>query len=522
MLRIGIDVGGTHTDAVLLDGDSVVASTKALTSADVLTGILNALEDILSDRPGIEASVEAVMLGTTQFTNAVVERRELAEVAAIRIAAPSGRGLPPKIGWPDDIARCLGEHVYNLQGGYLYDGWPMAELQDTEVAAVIRDLKQKKVEAVSIASAFSPMNPAPELALAERIRAALPDTHITLSHQFGRLGLLERENAALLNASLLRFADRVVTSFVSAIRQRGLDCRFFVSQNDGTLMDAEFARQFPALTFASGPTNSLRGACKLTGLDNAIVVDIGGTTSDIGVLQDGFPRESNVVIDVGGVRTNFRMPDILAIGLGGGSLVEDGGQKIGPRSVGHRLVKDGLVFGGKTLTATDIVVASGQVSIGDPSRVATLDAEIVRTASRQIAAMLNLGIEKMKPSSDPLPVVLVGGGAVLVTEQLVAASEMLRPEHAGVANAIGAAIAQIGGETERLVSYDKVARQDAIKQVTDEATSAAIKAGAEPASIRVADIEETSMSYMAGNTTRVRVKVVGNIAGLSATVKASQ
>ena len=85
--------------------------------------------------------------------------------------------------------------------------------------------------------------------------------------------------------------------------------------------------------------------------------------------------------------------------------------------------------------------------------------------------MLNLGIEKMKPSSDPLPVVLVGGGAVLVTEKLAAASEMLRPEHAGVANAIGAAIAQIGGETERLVSYDKTARRDAIETVTAEATA---------------------------------------------------
>ncbi|MGB5354186.1 MAG: hydantoinase/oxoprolinase family protein [Woeseia sp.] len=519
MLRVGIDVGGTHTDAVLLDGDDVVASTKALTSADVLGGILNALEAILSERPGVEESIEAVMLGTTQFTNAVIERRELAEVAAIRIGAPSGRGLPPKIGWPDDIARCLGENVYTLRGGYLFDGWPIAEMDDREINALISDLKHKKVEAVSIASAFSPMNPEPELALEKRIRAALPHAHITLSHKIGRLGILERENAALLNASLLSFADGVVTSFVSAVRQRGLNCRFFVSQNDGTLMDAEFARTFPALTFASGPTNSIRGACKLTGLENAIVVDIGGTTSDIGVLQDGFPRESNVVIEVGGVRTNFRMPDILAIGLGGGSLVAEGGREVGPRSVGHRLVKEGLVFGGKTLTATDIVVASGKADIGDASLLSGIDADTVVTATKRIAALLNLGIEKMKPSSDPLPVILVGGGAMLVTEKLMAASEMLRPEHAGVANAIGAAIAQIGGETERLISYDRIAREDAIQNVTAEATAAALKAGADAATIRVADIEETSMSYMAGNTMRVRVKVVGEIAGLAGTTR---
>ncbi len=517
MLRIGIDVGGTHTDAVLLDGDAVIASTKALTSADVTTGILDALETILTEHRGIEDTVEAVMLGTTQFTNAVIERRELAEVAAVRIGIPSGTGIPPKIGWPDDVARSLGDNVYMIRGGYLYDGWALAELDDAEMDAVVGDLKAKKVDAVAISSAFSPMNPEPEQILAKRIRAAMPNTRITESHKIGRLGILERENAALLNASLLGFADRVVSSFVDAIRQRGLTCRFFVSQNDGTLMDAEFARQFPALTFASGPTNSLRGACKLTGLDDAIVVDIGGTTSDIGILQDGFPRESSIVIEVGGVRTNFRMPDILALGLGGGSLVTEGGDKVGPRSVGHALVEEGLVFGGDTLTATDIVVATGNVTIGDSSRVADLDRDLVSSAVRQMTGMLNAGIEKMKPSSDPLPVVLVGGGAVLVTEKLDAASEMLTPEHAGVANAIGAAIAQIGGETERMVSYDKTPRKQAIEEVTREATSIALAAGADSSTIRMADIEETSISYMAGNTTRLRVKVVGDIGSIGGT-----
>ncbi len=515
MLRIGIDVGGTHTDAVLLDGDAVVASTKALTSADVLSGILEALETILSEVPGQEASVEAVMLGTTQFTNAVIERRELSEVAAIRIGAPSGNGLPPKIGWPDDIAGCLGHNTYSLRGGYLYDGWPIAELDDAEIESVIADLVVKKVEAVSISSAFSPMNPGPEEHVGERIRAALPNIRVTLSHTLGRLGILERENAALLNTSLLDFADRVVSSFVEAVRQRGLTCPFFVSQNDGTLMHAEFARSFPALTFASGPTNSLRGASMLTGLSDAIVVDIGGTTSDIGILQGGFPRESNVVIEVGGVRTNFRMPDLLALGLGGGSLVTEGGASVGPRSVGHRLVTDGLVFGGDTLTATDVIVAAGKAHIGDLGLVSQLDPAVIATTTARITEMLNLGIEKMKPSSDPVPVVLVGGGALLATHQLAAASEMLRPQHADVANAIGAAIAQIGGEAERLVSYERTTRAEAIATVSAEAVETAVAAGAERASIRVADIEEIAMSYMAGSTTRLRVKVVGEIAGLT-------
>ncbi|MEO0615600.1 MAG: hydantoinase/oxoprolinase family protein [Pseudomonadota bacterium] len=515
MRRIGIDVGGTHTDAVLLEGDTVIATTKALTSADVLTGIMTALETLIADAAFDPADIEAVMLGTTQFTNAVIERRELTEVAAIRIGMPSGDGLPPKVGWPDDIARALGDRVYMLRGGYLYDGRPIAKTHEREIERVVDDLVDKRVEAVAIASAFSPMNPEPELDLARRIEAVLPDTRITMSHRIGRLGLLERENAALLNASLLSFADGVVAAFIEGIRARGLMCRFFVSQNDGTLMDAEFARQFPALTFASGPTNSLRGASRLTGLDDAIVIDIGGTTSDIGVLQGGFPRESNVVIEVGGVRTNFRMPDILAIGLGGGSLVAEDGATVGPRSVGHRLVSEALVFGGDTLTATDIAVAEGAAEIGDASRVAGLGGDTIAAARATMNDMLARGVDTMSPGEQPLPVVLVGGGAILATS-FETAGALVNPEQAGVANAIGAAIAQIGGEAERLVANDEQNRDANLQKICELATAQALRAGARPDTLRVADIEETAMSYMDGNMARVRVKVVGEIAGLGA------
>ena len=149
----------------------------------------------------------------------------------------------------------------------------------------------------------------------------------------GGLGLIERENAAILNASLLNFAQRVVTALVRSSQHLGLVCPVYVSQNDGTLIDLDKVSAFPALTFASGPTNSIRGAWALTDLSDAIVIDVGGTTSDLGVLKNGFPRQSNLVIDVGGVRTNFRMPDVLAMCLGGGSLIGRGGAQCGPQSV---------------------------------------------------------------------------------------------------------------------------------------------------------------------------------------------
>ena len=510
-MRIGIDVGGTHTDAVVLDAQEVVASTKVLTSANVKDGVINALDEILANSSVDRTAIEAVMIGTTQFTNAVVARRELAPTAIIRIALPSGEMVPPMIDWPEDIAAALGRHVYMIHGGRTYDGFPIAPLADDEIDKAVDDIAAKGIGHIAVAGVFSPSDPGQEEYVAERIRHRLPTARVTQSHNIGRMGLLERENAALLNASLLPLADKVVQSFAGALKDRQIDCPFYISQNDGTLMSAEFAAEFPALTFASGPTNSLRGASLLTQLTDAVVVDIGGTTSDIGVLQGGFPRQSNIAIEVGGVRTNFRMPDIQSIGLGGGSLVQDDGATIGPQSVGYRLVTDGLVFGGETLTTTDIIVAAGTSDIGDAGKVSDLDPGLVETAVDKIHSIVDNGIDQMKSSRDPVPVVLVGGGAVLVSKSLDTASEIHRPEHSGVANAIGAANAQVGSETERIVSYRRIPRDKVLNEMTSQLQDELAAAGAESDSIKIADIEETAISYMADESTRIRIKMVGDL-----------
>lgn len=517
-MRIGIDVGGTHTDAVLVEGLRIVASCKELTSADVLTGVKAALANLRGQAGGQADSLpdlDAVMLGTTQFTNAVVERRELAPIAAIRIGAPSGRGLPPGCGWPYDIRAALGENAYTLPGGFLYDGKPLAPEDPAAVERCIADIQAKGISNIAIASAFSPANAEPELRLAEQIRKAIPHALITLSHQVGRLGILERENAAMLNAALKPFATRVVEAFEGALKEFGITCPLFISQNDGTLMDAKFVREFPALTFSSGPTNSLRGAARLTGIEEAIVVDIGGTTSDIGVLRGGFPRESNRAVDVGGVRTNFRMPDIMAIGLGGGSLVSDDGRTIGPQSVGHNLVTQALVFGGDTLTTTDIVVAAGMADVGDASKVAHLPKETITNALATMRTMLEDNIRLMKPDKQPLPVILVGGGAIIAPADLSPASQVMIPENSGVANAIGASIALVGGEIEIFADFREEPREEAVARAKAQACDVAVSAGGEEASIRVTEIEETPIPYMDDGVTRIRVKVVGDLAGLS-------
>lgn len=510
-LRVGIDVGGTHTDAVLLEGNAVIAATKARTTEDIESGVVTALETVLAESGRSRADVAGVMIGTTQFTNAIIERRELTETAVVRIALPSGRGVPPKLDWPRDIAAALGDHVYMLHGGRRFDGKPLADPVDAEIAATINDIERKGLRSVSVASAYAPLDPQPELDFAARLNDRLPDVQVVMSHTIGSHGILERENAAALNAALLPFADRVIRSFERALADRGLDCPMFISQNDGTLMTTAVARIFPALTFSSGPTNSLRGASTLTGLSEAVVVDIGGTTSDVGVLRSRFPRESNLGVEVGGVRTNFRMPDIVAIGLGGGSLVSSDGRAIGPQSVGYRLQEEGIAFGGSTLTATDIVVAGGGAELGARSRLSGISREVIERASRRMHDMIDATIDRMRTSRQPVPVILVGGGAILVTGDLPSAAEIFRPDHAGVANAIGAGNAEVGGEAELLATARSLSREEAIEEATREASARALAAGAIESTLRRVDVEETQLSYMAEATARIRVRVVGQL-----------
>lgn len=511
-MRIGIDVGGTHTDAVVIDGGKLVYAHKTQTTADVAEGIVQALARLLDDIGPRRPSIEAVMLGTTQFTNAVIERRGLAAVAAIRIGLPTGAELPPMVGWPEDAVRAVGQSVYMLPGGRFHDGQKACVPSDAEMDAVIGDIAAKRLSTVSISSVFSPMSPQPELLLADRLREAIHGVRVTVSHEIGRLGLLERENAAILNASLLDLAQEVIDSFEGAMARHGLDCPFFISQNDGTLMRAGFARRFPVLTVAAGATNSIRGAAHLTGLKEAIVVDIGGTTTDIGVLRGGLPRESNRPITTGGIRTNFRMPDLLVLGLGGGSLVCDDGCRIGPQSVAHRLHEEAMVFGGNTLTATDVTVAAGDALLGEPARVRKLPRTLVDNAMTTMRDMLSEGVMRMTAAKAGLPVVLVGGGAILGTRG-VSGLHTVRPCHGDVANAIGAASATIGGEAERIVSLsnnDRSARSKLVRLATERA----VAAGADRNTVRVADIEEVPLGYMREALSRVKVKVVGEIAGI--------
>ncbi|MEE9273062.1 MAG: hydantoinase/oxoprolinase family protein [Robiginitomaculum sp.] len=509
--RIGVDVGGTNTDAALMLGREVVASQKMPTTENVSDGIINAILSVFDQSNVNAGDIKCVMIGTTHFTNAFVERKKLLNVGIVRIAAPAARGVPPLIDWPEDFVSVIGSHIHNVRGGYNYDGRINSELDEKAIVLAAKDFKSKGLKAIAISGLFSPVKSDMEDRAAQIIREEMPDVSITLSSRIGKMGLLERENAAIMNASLSNLSTKVVRSFRNALKTLNISAPFYISQNDGTLMSADYVEKYPVLTFASGPTNSMRGAAYLSGFKNAIVADIGGTTTDIGVLVGGFPRESSVNVDIGGVRTNFRMPDIIAIGLGGGSLVQSFPLNIGPQSVGYRLLEDALVFDGDQLTASDIAVAAGYANFGDKSKVKHLAKKMVENAVEEIHNILSQGVDRMKTSSEPVPLILVGGGSVLINRDIKGVSEVIIPENAGVANAIGASIAQIGGEVDRVYSYEKNGREATIAQAIEDAKAVAIEAGAEPDGIEVTEIEELPIQYMPGEAVRIRVKVAGNL-----------
>lgn len=397
-----------------------------------------------------------------------------------------------------------------MKGGYEYDGRLISELDENRILEIAHELKEHKIEAVAISSVFSTVNDTHEKKAAELIQSVI-DIPITISSEVGFLGLLERENAAMINAILTTVGQRTADGFSEALKENGLDVKVYMCQNDGTVMSVEYSKRFPVLTIACGPTNSIRGGSFLSKMKNAIIVDVGGTTTDVGVLMNEFPRESMIAVDIGEIRTNFRMPDIHSIGLGGGSIIRINGDDItiGPDSVGFLVTEKSLCFGGDIFTATDVAVGLGMVDIGDKSKV-KVPHEILEKAAAKIKEIVEICIDSMKTSVQDELVILVGGGSILLPESLIGASKVIKPNHFGVANAIGAAISQVSGSSDKVFSLTATTRDEAVQISKDLAIKDAILAGADPETVSILSVEEVPLAYL-GNALKIRSKAVGNL-----------
>ncbi|MER9185250.1 hydantoinase/oxoprolinase family protein, partial [Mesorhizobium sp. M0767] len=334
-LFLGIDTGGTYTDAVLWSeaggpGGKVLAKAKALTTRhDLAVGISGAVDAVLQKAGTDPTAIKLVSMSTTLATNALVEGQG-GRVALVMIGFAEGDlardGLKAALG-TDPVVFCRGGH--DVHGN-------AAKLDLSGLEAALPEL-EKSVSGFAVCAYFATRNPAHELNARNLIRDRT-GRPVTASHELSAmLGGPRRALTTLLNARLISMIDRLVAATEGFLAARNIAAPLMVVRGDGALVSAAFARQRPIETILSGPAASLVGARHMTGLDDAVVSDIGGTTTDVAVLDKGRPRLDPEGATVGGFRTMVEAVAMRTFGLGGDSEValEDGALNprilLGPR-----------------------------------------------------------------------------------------------------------------------------------------------------------------------------------------------
>jgi N-methylhydantoinase A/oxoprolinase/acetone carboxylase beta subunit len=451
-LRVGVDVGSTNADAVLMDErGELLARAKVSVSPELSGSLQSVLADVLRAAPGSATRTVRAMLGTREITQALVQRRGLTRVAVLRLGAPLTGAVPPLWSWPADLraAVSVGERI--VGGGAEHDGRTPTPL-DVDAVQRFLEMVAGDAEAIAVSSVFSPIAPDQELTVADLVRhvlgAAVP---VSASHEIGSFGLLTRENATVLNATLVAPARAVATALTGALRTHEVAAESYFAQSDGTVMAFEHTLRYPALMIGSGAALSSRGAAYLSGVGDAVVVDAGGSRTEVSVLVHGFPRDAAPPTEVAGVATDLRLPELWTLRAG-------------------RATADGR---GAEELASDLRDVD---ALGDDLAV---------------------------------PVVAVGGAAALVPAALGGRQEVILPADGDVAGAIGAAIAPVSGRadiicdrgSERLLATVERARRIAVER--------AIHAGADPARVEIVEVEQLPISYLVEPAFRVRVRAVG-------------
>jgi N-methylhydantoinase A/oxoprolinase/acetone carboxylase beta subunit len=453
-LQLGIDVGGTNADAVVIDRrGQLLAKAKVRVTGERLGDLRAAIRAVIANGSLDPSRIVRAML-CIHKQSSLLAQPGLKRVGVLRIGSPLTHALPPLSTWPTELRARVSAGEAVVRGGAEYDGRPAAALDEDEIARFLAEVAGK-AECIAITSVFSPVAPEQEVAAAELVRRELgSSTHVSLSHELGSLGLLERENATVLNGALVGRVEGFAAVVDDALASEGIDAWTFVAQNDGTLMTLEHALRFPVLIIGSGPASSMRGAAYLSGVGDGLVVDVGGSRTDVGVLVSGSPRESAGPAQIEGVRVACRLPDVRTLLVGGGSLREP---------------------------------------------------EALRLAQEALAD----GVDRAKAELQSPPLVAVGGADVLVPGDLPGVSEVIRPPDRDLACAIGAAMAPVSGYAECICSNRPDRRQTALDEVRASACAQAIHAGADPAAVAIVQVEEVPLSHLSDPAIRIRVTATG-------------
>jgi N-methylhydantoinase A/oxoprolinase/acetone carboxylase beta subunit len=457
-MLIGIDVGGTTTDAVIVDGNKVVKTAYVPTDHDnLLKCLLGALDELVA---GVDtAKVERVVLSTTLITNMIAEGKT-DPVALVLIPGP---GTNPK-----DYN--LGESII-LDGAIDFRGKEIDPLRESQIKEAASQIKDKGLSRVAVVGKFCQRNHSHELKAGEILAAALPGAHIELGHKVsGQLNFPRRAATTMLTAATKDRYGQFAADMAAALKERKIKAPVYILKADGGTLPLDKSVGMPVETIFSGPAASIMGVLALTEPgQTSVVVDIGGTTTDLALILSGQPLLSSKGARVDSLLTHVRAFAVKSVAIGGDSAVavNNGSLTVGP----HR---DGppMCLGGGCPTPTDALRVLGLSSIGDGAKAEqamqilaqALGCSAAEAARKTVDAVVDKMVSEIEEmfrewESEPAyriweimskeklsaqNVVGVGGGSPplvpLVARRLGAAAVV--PEHAPVANAIGAAVAR--------------------------------------------------------------------------------
>lgn len=509
---IGIDIGGTNTDAVIVDDTkNIVVADKTTTTEYVEEGFKKVLENVMTKVAIKPDDISTILVGTTHATNALLQNKDLFKVGVIRISSRYGNSIPPCYGWPVELKQTLFAGHAIVKGGFECDGRSIDRLDEQEIKNAIQELLNNGMESCAVIGIFSSLNNEQEELVAKLVKEiAGKEFPVSVSHRIGGVGFIERENATILNTALKKCMCKGFQALKQVMKDLGITGDLFLTQNNGTVLLLEEAMEYPILTISSGQTNSFVGATKLANLSSAIVVDIGGTSTDVGIVLDGFARRSVGTSTIAGIKLNFPVPDVLSVALGGGSLIttNDNTIMVGPESCAKSLKDVAQAFGGTTLTLTDVALYKKILTIpGAFSENIMIDEQtadkVMSLVQENIAYLTNSigGIHK------ELPIIVTGGGSSLLDRHTLP-ERYIVPSYANVANAYGAALAEISGSIDTVVELND--RATTLNMLENKACQIAIEHGADKASVRIVNKEIIPYHYMPQNLARVKITAVGN------------
>lgn len=497
MYKLGIDVGGTNIDfALVSSSDELLYAKKIPTNSNISELILAEIMSLVDECSINIVDIKSIQLGTTLALNSLLELKQLSKVGLLRLAGHKP-DLPPAYFWSNEQRKAMLAGYRTLDGGRDYDNQILTALHGQQIKTAVEELITEGAESLAIISVFSPLYADDEIKALEIIRRqfALP---ACLSHTVGTLGFISRENAVICNAALKTILQKQFTALETLLRTSGFQGVLWISNNNGTLMQLEEAIEFPIKTIASGPTNSLLGAAKLAQCNNAIVVDIGGTSTDIGLVENGLPVNSIKGNDIAGISCQLLAPDITALAMGGGSLIDcqNNVYKIGPQSVGASLLNVCQTNGGPEWTLYDV----GQ-------RALQSDHHESKQILLQLLTRIQSEIEALVPDADTKPILLVGGGAALIPESLLS-RRFVRPKYYTVANAYGAALSEVSAQMDCIIQSDQNIDQS-IEQLEQKVICLAIGKGADRESVRIIEKKILPLYYMQQPMYRILMTAAG-------------